>query len=346
VGLYRPGGNYQVEQPVILDFNGQRWSKQPAPTLTGGQLNGVDCVSRSACVAVGSQVIGESGNSSPLIEELRGTSWSVVTSPSPDFYPTNSNSLQAVSCLSANRCTALGWDAGSGYPEEVMPAEGLVGTASTAGWKVGPLGPLVPTSEQSALGSVVVPSNFFDPFRPSAVSCTTNTCVTVGGGRSFIAHDQTWTSLTTRPHLINSVTCSDGTRCLGVGSGSDDDPTGAYIATLDGSTWHSVTSPNSSASSNTLEAVACSGGRFCVAVGNYLNASESGEFRQGTLVETDSGDGWRLAPSVRTPPQVDDTLSSVSCPSRKTCIAVGSSAVNALHEPTGPVRALSVRVAH
>ena len=200
VGVYRPGGNYQAEKSVILHFNGQRWSKQSAPSVTGGELNGVDCLSRSSCMAVGSQAIGESGGSSPLIEELQGTTWSVATSPSPDFYPTNSDSLQAVSCLSASRCTALGWDAGSGYPEEVMPTEGLVGTRSTAGWNVGPLAPLVPTSEQSTLGPVLVPSNFFDPFRPSSVSCTTDRCAVprdrsigqVPGLRSTETNVRTW----------------------------------------------------------------------------------------------------------------------------------------------------------
>ena len=151
--------------------------------------------------------------------------------------------------------------------------------------------------------------------------------------------------------MINGVTCTSGTPCLGVGTGADDDPTGAYIATLDGSTWHAITTPNSSTSPNTLntsytlEAVACRGGRSCVAVGNYLNVSEAGAFRQGTLIDTDTRGKWRQAPSVRTPPNVDDTLSSVSCPSQKACIAVGSSTVNAGHEPMGSVQALSVRVA-
>ncbi len=227
-----------------------------------------------------------------------------------------------------------------------MPVEGLVGNETSAGWKVASFAPLVPTPESSAMGPIVVPTNSFDPFMPNSVSCVPSFCVAVGGGRSFVNQGQTWTPLTTLPHLINGVTCGLGAPCVGVGTVGTANAAGTYIATLHGSTWRSVASPNSSASSNTLEAVACGKKRSCVAVGSYSGTPAPGEFRGGTLVEFEAKGQWDLAPSLRTPPEVDDALVSVSCPGPHVCIAVGNSTVNAFHEPTGPSHALTVRISH
>jgi hypothetical protein len=344
VGTRHAPSDGPLGSPVILRFDGRSWSKMAAPAIADAALNGVSCVSRAACVAVGQQVVSELVSSSPLIEELRGATWSVTASSSPAYFPVNANLLQAVSCLSANRCTAVGWDDGSGYPRNVSSVEGLVGTRSSAGWSVTSFAPLVRVSEGSAMGPIVVPSSAFDLFTPTSVSCETSVCLAVGGGRSVMNEGQTWTSLSTLPALIYGIACGSGMRCIGVGD--DSGTTGTYIATLHGSTWKRIASPNSSASSNMLEAVACSRDHLCVAVGSYSGTPTPGQFRGGTLVEFQAKGVWRLAPSLRTPADVDDALMSVSCPGSHVCIAVGNSTVNAFHEPQGPGSALALRIIH
>ena len=88
VGTYRPQAvwnNPQGEYPVVMRFDGQRWSKVRAPAPLNAELKGVDCLSRSQCVAVGVRFAAADGSSSPLVESLSGTRWSLqtLTGPAP-----------------------------------------------------------------------------------------------------------------------------------------------------------------------------------------------------------------------------------------------------------------------
>jgi hypothetical protein len=56
VGAFLPAAiwmNDQGEQPVILRFDGKKWSMVHPPSVTEANLDGVNCVSRTSCVAVG-----------------------------------------------------------------------------------------------------------------------------------------------------------------------------------------------------------------------------------------------------------------------------------------------------
>jgi hypothetical protein len=192
VGTYRPGASFsnnQGERPVVMRFDGHTWSDTSAPAPPNTELNGVDCLSRTSCVAVGEQIAADE-STSPLVEELKGTIWSVTALAGPAIFPVNEIQLQAVSCISVGHCTAVGWDNGVGYARGVNPVTGLVAQESPDGWTVQTLAPLVPTQENSALGYVVVPSNAFDSAYLMSVSCMAGRCVAVGPGRAFVESER------------------------------------------------------------------------------------------------------------------------------------------------------------
>jgi hypothetical protein len=355
VGTYRPGAafaSYQGEHPVLLKFDGHKWSDMTAPTPRNAELNGVDCLARSSCVAVGEQIAAD-GSTSPLVEELKGNLWSVTSLPAPAIFTVNSVELHGVSCGSAGRCTAAGWDRGVGYAQAISPVTGLIAQEEAGKWSVQPVAPLVPTPEASALGSVVVPSNGFDPSYLMSVSCTTSAqCVAVGQGRTFVQSSAGWSPLAATQLVLNGVSCVSGESCTAVGRAGQGQagpvviPTSTAIANLAGTTWRRVPSPNANSPTNELNEVACGAARSCVAVGSITGSLYGGNVHQGVLVEVESDGRWSLARPLRTPPRVDDSLVSVSCPTRATCVAVGHSAINALNMPTGPIHALSVLITH
>jgi len=82
----------------------------PSPSPAYNELDGVSCVSATACTAVGSYSSG-GANTRTLVESWDGANWSVVPSPSP---APSYNQLDGVSCVSAAACTAAGTDAGTG----------------------------------------------------------------------------------------------------------------------------------------------------------------------------------------------------------------------------------------
>jgi hypothetical protein len=357
VGEYRPAGRWmsdQGEHAVVMRFDGTRWSAVAAPEAPDTELNGVDCVASSTCVAVGESV-GAEGDSSPYIEAMHGKAWSVVSSPGPTIFSVDAYHLASVSCVSAGNCTAVGWDMGLGYGRGLTPVTGLVAHEGTNGWTVEPIAPLVPTQTWSLAGDVTIPSNAFDPTYLMSVSCRRELCLAAGEGRGFVEQGGTWTPLAASPLVFNGVSCWSGRRCLGVGRGGQgfSGPivvaTSTSIARLSGTQWRRVASPNTTSSLNVLGAVACWTGRSCVAVGSVTGpaqAQPTGNREGAALVEVESKDAWSLATLPRTPFKVDDALTAVSCPGPHTCIAVGQSVVNVLTVPSGPLHAFSVRVTH
>jgi hypothetical protein len=354
VGTYRPRAafsSYLGEHPVVMKFDGHKWSDMSASTPLNAELNGVDCLGRSSCVAVGEQIAAD-GSTSPLVEELKGHLWSVIPLAAPAIFAINSVELHAVSCVSVGHCIAVGWDRGVGYPRGVSPATGLIAQEEAGKWSVQPVAPLVATTVNSALGSVVVPSNAFDPTYLMSVSCTWARCVAVGQGRTFVQSPGGWSPIATTPLVLNGVTCVSGQSCIGVGRAGQAQagpvviPTSTSIANLSGTTWRRVLSPNATSPTNELDEVACGAAGSCVAVGSVTGPPVYGDVNQegGALVEVESGGRWSLARPLRTPTQVDDSLVSVSCPTQYTCVAVGQSAVNGLDVPSGPIHALAILI--
>jgi hypothetical protein len=83
----------RAELPLIEQWNGSQWSRQPSPRLAGASLDAVSCTSDRSCVSVGS--IGIHG----LVERLHRGVWTRGVLP---------RSLTSVSCSAATACTAVG----------------------------------------------------------------------------------------------------------------------------------------------------------------------------------------------------------------------------------------------
>jgi len=88
-------------------------SVAPEPSNAGTQgagLNGVSCTFDGICTAVGSYN-DQAGGGQPLVETVNGTAVTAIEGPQPDDTATGSGSagtLNAVSCLSATTCAAVG----------------------------------------------------------------------------------------------------------------------------------------------------------------------------------------------------------------------------------------------
>ncbi len=98
-----------------LFFNSSGDYQTLAESWTGSSLSivnqdadlpGVSCVSASYCVAVGSEISPES-ISTTLIESWNGHAWRAVRSPDPE--QSEGSYLNAITCSSADRCTAVGY---------------------------------------------------------------------------------------------------------------------------------------------------------------------------------------------------------------------------------------------
>ena len=99
-----------IRQSLIEQWNGSNWSVISSPNPAGKpdvELNGVAAISANDIWAV-----GHSGDPSytpyqTLTEHWNGTSWSIISSPSPGSY--NGNDLYAVAAISSNDVWAVGW---------------------------------------------------------------------------------------------------------------------------------------------------------------------------------------------------------------------------------------------
>jgi hypothetical protein len=112
-----------------------------------------------------------------------------------------------------------------------------------------------------------------------------------------------------------SVACLSETSCFTVG----DEDNYTLVEHWDGTTWSIVAAP-SGASQSQLAQVACASATTCIAVGNYVTASDT-----KTLVEQSSGTSWAIVASPNAAGATKSVLSGVSCPGSTTCIAVGDS---------------------
>jgi hypothetical protein len=94
--------------------------------------------------------------------------------------------------------------------------------------------------------------------------------------------------------------------------------------------------------------VSCPDAGTCVAVGHFIGATPRDPARSafGALVVTETHGKWTVAPAVAASSANEPWLSSVSCPSRHRCLAVGTDLIDVIHVPGGGFRALAVLVEH
>ncbi len=97
-----------IIQTLVERWNGKRWMIQTSPTPAGAALaflNGVSCVSRLRCTAVGDWQ-PSSGPAVTFAERWNGKKWSIQHTAKPSG--ATSSDLSSISCTAPAACTAVG----------------------------------------------------------------------------------------------------------------------------------------------------------------------------------------------------------------------------------------------
>jgi hypothetical protein len=273
-----------------------------------GMIGGVSCAA-TTCWAVGGQSDDTAGQRSPaLLEGNTGGGWFVAADPSPD----QTNHLNAVACMDADDCWAVG---GSDQT--------LIEQYVNGAWAFIPSPALLPP----------------DPYREAGlngISCSSVTdCWAVGGagdpgatGQTLIEHyDGTDWSVVSSPNtgsksnFLNSVACPATNDCWAVGVANTDAP---FTEHYDGTAWTVDTDLADVGPSNRMSGVTCVSTTDCWAVGYQGDSNSS--YTQ-TVIEEYDGSSWAR---VSSPNPIGgewgvNFLWAVSCDSAGVCWAVGES---------------------
>jgi hypothetical protein len=172
----------------------------------------------------------------------------------------------------------------------------------------------------------------------TAVSCTaTTSCVAVGTGApddesnlpySVAWNGSSWRELPTpdqTPEVapsLNGVSCPSAQDCLAVGSSGGINGADAVALRWNGTAWQQLSLPApAQGTSDSLDAVSCVGGSWCMAAGFTATSTSSAV----PLAEEWQGGTWQVVPPVNSPGDIYPTgLSGVSCASAASCVAAGT----------------------
>ncbi len=279
-----------VEHALVEAEAGGTWSIQTIPLpagATGSGLGGVSCPLAGRCTAAG--FYSDATAEHALVESLSASKWSIETVPSPKG--ATSTSLDAVSCVSVNACTVVGYH----------QADRWNGTT----WKV---------------ESVPTPMGHTGLTTLDGVSCpSTTACYGVGNyysdgvltGVGEMWNGTTWmvqaTPLDTSydSNGFAAVACTTATICDAVGFYHDPvDGNRAWVESF-ALRWQPQTvTPASGSIASGLTAVSCTSTTACMAVDSY----ETGSSHFGTSAQEWDGSGWT---DVSTPNSLSSLLSAV-----------------------------------
>ena len=299
-------------------WNGASWSVQTSPNPTGAIyafLTGVSCTGPTSCVAVG--YYGDSsGTEVPLAESWNGSTWSILSVPTPAR--ATYSALSGVACESSSACIAVG-NYGTKSTTEGALTEAWNGTA----WSV----QTTPTPSGASVSSF------------SGISCaSTTSCMAVGSyfnSSTQFTLAETWNgsawSITPTVNPTGSgfpnlagVSCTSSTACTAVGSYFNPGTQVSLAERWNGTSWSVQTTPNpSGATVSGLSTVSCSTATTCTAAGVYTSASGS----QLTLSAYWTGNTWYQQGTPNASNQVTNALLSVSClqATNAFCFGVGFS---------------------
>jgi hypothetical protein len=255
---------------LVEQWNGSTWhmARSPNPRSNSDALDAVSCTSPSFCAAVGSFSAG----SRTLVEQWNGTRW--ARSPSPNVGPAQTG-LMGVSCVGTQFCEAVGI-ANEGWPLPQFIHTFVVAFNGST-W----------THVPSPNGTTVRNAGNY----LNAVSCSSRQfCIAVGGYALFSPGSapervlvEKFTGSWSRVSIsgsslpdawLTAVSCVDTRLCAAVGE-SVLPYTTSYrtLAERLSATWRQDVSENTANPRSWLNAVSCTSGGFCAAVGADGGAS-------------------------------------------------------------------------
>jgi hypothetical protein len=310
----------------------------PANALSASQtvqLPSVSCGSAGDCTAVGTYLVsGTPSNHGVILTEAAGT-WSAGVEPT---LPADSSAavVQAVSCVSAGDCTAVGT-----YVDSSGNDQGLLLSKTAGTWTTGV--------------ELIVPADAYMYPQPSfdSVSCASaGNCSAVGtyvasaGGQGLLVTETggSWaagvaavlpSNASNAPgplYSLGPVSCAAAGDCSAVGMYYVDNPrrTQGFLLDQSGGAWASGSEAALPANADSsypadLTAVSCPSVGNCVAVGWYFDSTE----RSQGLLLTETGGTWATGVEASVPTYPDITqpnvnLAALSCPSVGNCSVVGN----------------------
>ena len=311
--------------PLAEIWTGTSWKIQPVPSPAGHPLSGffaVSCASARACTAVGAQTDAH-GNSTSLAERWNGAAWSIQATASPTG--SMGSEFLAVSCASATACTAGGANL-DGSGTSVPLAERWNGTS----WRI-----QVTHAPAGSIGAGF-----------AGVSCSSAAvCIAAGSygsqSGSSVMLAERWNGASWRIQATPSpagatgseffaVSCTAPGACTSVGSvtigahnSGGNGMTVGLAERWNGTAWRAQAIPGPGRSTGTgFAAVSCSAATACTAAGSYDTVSNLGR----PVAAAWRGKSWhRQAVPARAGASAANGLVGASCPSARTCIAVGFS---------------------
>lgn len=286
-----------------------QWAVQPGATTT--DLNGVACMSTTACVGAGKHAT--------ILVTTDGRTWIQRSTPLGD---NGAIDLNGAACPTARTCYVAGdqyvilgstdggqtWRKQAGDASYTSYGQSFVGLGCPTArhcYAVGSGGIIAATTDGGAHWNVQ--ARFGAGKDLADVACPTETtCYAVGLAGTIMRTTNggtTWQRRTVGSAYLFSVDCPAVRVCYAAGQ------QGAILKTLDGGqTWTRQDNPLNN-SRVWVDSVSCSGVLLCHAVG-----------QGGTLLLTsDGGQSWR---DQATP--TDKQLNVLSCPAAGRCYAVGS----------------------
>jgi len=242
---------------------------------------------------------------------VSASAWASTSTPAP---PSNAvDALYGVSCTSSAFCMAVGSRCTTS-PQSSQCAS----TPLTEEWNGSTWTEIQSVGEGATL---------------SAVSCiSASACMAVGysggaGGASSRVtvaeqwNGSVWTFTPTqevRGESLTSVSCTSDSACMAVG----DSGNATLAEQWNGSVWSMIPTPNGSGEGS-LSGVSCSSSSACMAVGSDFVTQSGGGYHFNTLAEQWGGSAWTVTPSPNIGGGAGASMTTVSCPSPSSCIAVG-----------------------
>jgi hypothetical protein len=304
-----------VSVPLAMTWNGTLWTPQAtvAPAHAAGSgFSGVSCSSAGACTAAGSYDTS-AGTSITLAERWNGTSWTKQMVPAPRRAA--GAALQAVSCASADTCVAVGEYGSSGGS-----AAALAVAWDGSRWRV-----KAPVSPGSA--SLLTGLSCTGPGACDAAGTFGTNADPSGQALAEAWNGARW-KLQAAPSPaganaseLSADSCTSPRACVAVGFyARSANVIDTLAETWNGSVWRIRPTPNPrGASASALAGVSCASARSCTAVGQET----TGAGASIALAERWNGSRWTIQVVPDPARATGVLLNEVSCPSPRTCMAVG-----------------------
>jgi hypothetical protein len=263
-GAFQSAAGYP--RPLALVRRGSTWTNVVSPNIGyWSAFNAVSCVSANRCTAVGTYATA-TGVRRTLVEVWNGVKWSRATTPN---IGTNDNDLFAVSCISAGRCTAVGF----------YDTPGKVGRTLIEIWN-GSTWVRVASPDVGTTANVLIGVSCASATRCTAVG-SFNTAAGVGRTLIEFWNGANWTRLASpnvgaSHNVLFGVSCISGSECTAVGWYRNvGNVYRSLIETWSGASWGQVPAPNIGTGENQLSGISCvKGTTICKAVGGYVNTAK------------------------------------------------------------------------